>query len=56
VDLRQLPKEAFSEEIGPKGKYYKVSYTIALAFGPGGIEFKFLHHGKVIGSVDCDYY
>jgi hypothetical protein len=56
VDLRNLPKEAFKDKIGPNGKFYQVNYVIALSFGPGGIEFKFLYHGKVMGSVDCNYF
>jgi hypothetical protein len=29
---------------------------MGLVFGVGGLEFRALHEGKVIGSVDCDYY
>jgi hypothetical protein len=40
---------------GPHQGYYAVEFAIGLVFGPGGIEFKFIHDGRVVGYVECDY-
>jgi hypothetical protein len=56
VDLRKLPKDAFKEfRSRHSGKYYKVTYTMGLTFGGGGLEFKFLYGGQVMGAVAADY-
>ena len=55
VDLRKLPVDAWIRSEGPFGEYYAVDYEIGLLFGAGGIEFRFLHEGKVIGSLECEY-
>ena len=56
VDLRKLPKDALRKDSGPSGEFYRVDYDLGITFGPGGIEFKFLHNGKVMGLVEADYY
>lgn len=56
VDLRKLPPDAITERKGPKGTYYRVDYDLGVKFGAAGIEFSFLHLGKVIGHVDASYY
>ena len=56
VDLRALPKDAFHEKTGPLGDYYEARFAMGLVFGAGALEFRALHEGKIIGSVDCDYY
>lgn len=55
VNLRDIPTCAFYKGIGPYGEYYGVKYELGLVFGPGGIEFRLIHEGKIVGSVDCDY-
>jgi len=55
VNLRDLPDSAWKKDNGGAGEYYWASYQIGLAFSQAGIEFKFLHNKRVIGSVDCDY-
>jgi hypothetical protein len=56
VDLRKLPNDAFKEfKSRRSGKYVKVEYVIGLTFGGGGLEFKFLYRGKVMGTVTSDY-
>ncbi len=56
VDLRALPKDAFHAKTGPLGDYYEAKFAMGLVFGAGGLEFRALYEGKVIGSVDSDYY
>ena len=56
MNLRTLPNDAFEKRLGPHGEYYRVYFDIGLAFGPGGIEFKFLYKKNVVGSLECDYF
>ena len=56
VDLRKLPKDVITRSSGPGGEFYRVDYDLGVTFSPAGIEFKFLHEGKVMGFVDADYY
>ena len=56
VDLRKLPKDVITKSSGPGGEYYRVDYDLGITFSAGGIEFRFLHEGKVMGFVDADYY
>jgi len=55
-DLRQLPASEFHKGTGPEGEYYKVVFSLGLVFGAGGIEFRFLSQGKVIGAANCGYF
>ena len=55
VNLGSLPESAWKTRQGLNGQYRRVYYQLGLAFGPGGIEWRFLHEGKVIGSVECQY-
>ena len=55
VNLGSLPENAWKTRQGLNGQYRRVYYQLGLAFGPGGIEWRFLHEGKVIGSVECQY-
>ena len=55
VNLRDIPASGFSRRSGQKGEYYRVKFSLGLMFGPGGIEFSFIHDGRVVGSVTCDY-
>jgi hypothetical protein len=55
VNLERLPPEAWEVRQGVSGKYRRVRYHLGLSFGPGGIEWRFLYQGKVIGSVECQY-
>lgn len=55
VDLTKLPASAWERLHGASGKYYRVHYILGLSFGPGGIEWRFLYDGQVLGSVDCQY-
>ena len=55
VNLRDIPASSFSKRQGPKGAYYHVGFELGFVFGPGGMEFKFIHKGKVIGFVNSDY-
>jgi hypothetical protein len=55
VNLESLPPEAWETRRGVSGKYRRVRYHLGLSFGPGGIEWRFLYEGKVIGSVECEY-
>ena len=56
VNLRTLPEDAFHAKSGPLGDYYEARFAMGLVFGAGGLEFRALYEGNVIGSVDCDYY
>jgi hypothetical protein len=55
VDLNKLPPEAWEKRKGLKGEYHRVRYYLGLTFGAGGIEWRFLYQGKVIGSAECKY-
>jgi hypothetical protein len=55
INLGSLPDEAWQTRRGLSGQYRRVYYQLGLAFGPGGIDWRFLYKGKVIGSVDCEY-
>ena len=55
VNLRDLPSDAWERHRGVRGEYHRVRYTLGLVFGAGGIEWRFLHKGTIIGSVDCEY-
>jgi len=55
VDLKNLPQSAWDIRKGVNGAYRRVRYDLGLAFGAGGIEWRFLYKGKVMGSVTCDY-
>lgn len=55
VDLRNIPASGFKRKTGPKGEYYQVYFSLGVMFGPGGIEFSFIHDGRVVGTVTCDY-
>lgn len=56
VDLAKLPADAWEKRWSKSGgAYRRVRYQLGLNFGPGGIEWRFLYKGKVIGSVNCDY-
>jgi hypothetical protein len=55
VNLECLPSEAWEVRQGVSGKYKRVRFQLGLSFGPGGIEWRFLYKGKVIGSVQCEY-
>ena len=55
VDLQKLPSDAWEKRRGVSGEYRRFRYQLGLGFGAGGIEWQFLHKGKVIGSVDCQY-
>jgi hypothetical protein len=55
VNLECLPSEAWEVRQGVSGKYRRVRFQLGLSFGPGGIEWRFLYKGKVIGSVQCEY-
>jgi hypothetical protein len=55
VDLGKLPADAWERRKGLSGEYSRVHYHLGLSFGAGGIEWRFLYKGKVIGSVDCQY-
>lgn len=54
VNLRDLPKTAFSNDIGPQGKYYSVRYDVGIIFGPEMI-FQLRYQGKVMGSAIAKY-
>jgi len=56
VDLRKLPVNVITKNTGPSGDFFRVDYDLGVTFGPGGIEFKFLHDGKTMGHVDAEYY
>jgi len=56
VDLRKLPRHAFSQLTGPKGKYYQTIFSLGVTFGAAGIEFRFLYENVVMGTVNCDYF
>jgi hypothetical protein len=53
--LRDLPRDAWESKVGLSGEYVRVRYHLGLSFGAGGIEWRFLHNGTVIGAVDCQY-
>jgi len=55
VDLEKLPADAREKRKGVGGQYCRFRYQLGLSFGAGGIEWRFLHNGKIIGSVDCQY-
>ena len=57
VDLTQLPPSAWELRWGTGNvqRYRRVYYHLGLHFGPGGIEWRYMHDGKIIGSVDCEY-
>ena len=55
-DLLKLPKDVMTYSSGLGGEYYRVDYDLGVTFSAGGIEFRFLHEGKVMGFVDADYY
>jgi hypothetical protein len=55
VDLKNLPQSAWEVRKGVNGSYTRVRYDLGLAFGAGGIEWRFLYEGKVMGSVMSDY-
>ena len=55
VDLRQLPKKAFTQVKGASGKFSRVTHVIGIKFGAGGMEFQFIFDGKVIGTVNTDF-
>lgn len=56
VDLRKLPRHAFSQLTGPKGKYYQTIFSLGVTFGAAGIEFRFLYENVAMGTVNCDYF
>ena len=53
VDLRNLPLDPIILANGDR--CYRADYDLRMCFGPGGIEFKLLSQGKVIGCVMADY-
>jgi hypothetical protein len=55
VDLTKLPRSAWEMRRGLNGSYRRVRYELGLSFGAGGIEWRFLYQGKVMGSVTSDY-
>lgn len=55
VDLRTVPEKAHVNGIGEFGPFSRVSYSLGLSFGAGGIELRLLSDGKVVGSVECEY-
>lgn len=55
VDLGKLPPDAWERKEGVRGTYRRVQYELGLSFGAGGIEWRFLYKGKVMGSVKCEY-
>jgi hypothetical protein len=55
VNLNKLPPSAWEVRKGATGNYRRVRYDLGLSFGAGGIEWRFLHKGKVMGSVATDY-
>jgi len=55
VDLGKLPSDGWEKRKGVGGEYRRFRYNLGLSFGAGGIEWRFLHKGKVIGYVDCQY-
>jgi hypothetical protein len=55
VDLKNLPRSAWEVRKGMNGSYRRVRYELGLTFGAGGIEWRFLYQGKVMGSVKSDY-
>jgi hypothetical protein len=55
VDLTKLPQEAWEQKRGTSGIYRRVHYYLGLCFGSGGVEWRFLYNGKVMGSAECEY-
>src|SRR5271170_4565928 len=49
VDLREIPVRGFHKKNGPQGRYYTVAFELGLVFGAGGIEFRFLFEGTILG-------
>lgn len=56
LDLRILPEEAFESKLGGKGIYYETYFMLGIELGPGGIEFRAVYNGEIIGSVQCNYF
>lgn len=56
ADLRKVPASGVWKGHGPQGGYYTVSFDLGLSFGAGGIEFRILYGGKILGSVECAYF
>jgi hypothetical protein len=54
-DLRKLPKTAFKEVKGPKGKICRVSYNLGIHFGAGGMDFRFIYNKEVLGEAKAEY-
>lgn len=55
VNLQKLPSDAWENRRGVRGEYRRFRYQLGLRLVAGGIEWQFLHKGKIIGSVDCQY-
>jgi hypothetical protein len=55
VDLNKIPENAWEKRQGTHGAYRRVQYELGLSFGAGGIEWRFLYNGKIMGSVACEY-
>ena len=57
LNLREFPSEAVFEGYRDESSvYYSITHSIGLMFGPGGIELKICHEGKIIASVESDYF
>jgi hypothetical protein len=57
LNLREFPSEAvFEGNRDDNSVYYSITHSIGLMFGSGGIELKICHEGKIIASVEIDYY
>lgn len=66
LNLREFPSEAvyegyrdesvYEEYRDESSVYYSIRQSIGLMFGPGGIELKICYEGKIIASVECDYF
>jgi hypothetical protein len=56
MDFKNFPLDAFVRKIGARGAYYEIEYSVGLVLGPGGIEFRAMYKGNVVGSVECDYF
>jgi hypothetical protein len=55
IHLENFPMDAFVKKERGDDVYYQIVYTVGLVLGPGGIEFRALHGGKVVGSIEFDY-